>query len=373
MKDTKQFRQSNIELLRIVSMFMIVVHHYATHGIRQSFNPDMGEIWLEGDALHRITTSFCMPGGTIGVGIFFLLTGYFMYGKKYKLQRLFKLLLQVYFYSFTVCIICISLKYFHIYDFPELKYTTIDFVKNALFPITSKSSGWFTQTYFVLFLLIPVINSFVERINTRYFVYLLFFVWFIWYAGTALIQSNYSDLQRGVFFYLLGVYLKRTNFKMNNTVAFISFILMWVAFAFIDYLTVNNSKGIFEVLMRQVRHLVCIPIAVVALFYFFKNLNIKNSKFINTVASTTFGIYLLHDCACGKPLVWNCIFHTLDIQYQSEWFIWYLIGTCITVFCVLSTIDYLRIRFIEKRYMPYCDNVLHKIIAKIKSNNSNAN
>ena len=366
MEVVKKFRQSNIELLRIVAMFLIVVHHYAIHGVRQSFNIEMGNMWLEGDIFHKIITSLCMPGGTIGVGAFFLLTGYFMYGKEYKVQRLLKLLLQVYFYSLLMCIIYISLKHFHIYDFPELKLSTFDLIKNTIFPITSKSSGWFTQTYFVLFLFIPMINATLEKVDPKHSMYLLLFVWFSWYAGTTLLQSNYSDLQRGAFFYMLGVQLKRTDFKMNKSFAIVLFVSMWTIFACIDFYIVNNTKGFFELLMRQIQHLFCIPISVVALYCLFTNIDVKYSLFINTVAATTFGIYLVHDCVLGKPLVWNCIFHTLDIQYQSEWFPCYLIVTCITIFCVISAIDYLRIRLFENKYMPYCNQYVNKIVKNLK-------
>lgn len=95
-------RSSNFEFLRIFAMLMIVAAHYADHGIKHVLVPDLGSAWLSGSLTNRVFTSFLIPGGKIGVGVFFVLTGYFMYAAQYKINRLAKLYLQVLFYSFTI-------------------------------------------------------------------------------------------------------------------------------------------------------------------------------------------------------------------------------------------------------------------------------
>lgn len=41
-------RKSNIELLRIVVMFLIVGHHYFIHGLIDSWDKEACQIWLRG-------------------------------------------------------------------------------------------------------------------------------------------------------------------------------------------------------------------------------------------------------------------------------------------------------------------------------------
>lgn len=41
-------RKSNIELLRIVVMFLIVGHHYFIHGLVDSWDQEGCQIWLRG-------------------------------------------------------------------------------------------------------------------------------------------------------------------------------------------------------------------------------------------------------------------------------------------------------------------------------------
>ena len=71
----KKERQSGIELLRIVAMMLIIVHHLimSTCGskIDYPFSGGRGILFA----------GFC-GFGKVGVAIFFLITGYFLCGKK---------------------------------------------------------------------------------------------------------------------------------------------------------------------------------------------------------------------------------------------------------------------------------------------------
>ena len=63
-------RQSNIELLRIISILMIVIHHVLVHGIYNAVN---------NSTLHFID-SFVI----YGVNIFLLISGYFTINLKFS-------------------------------------------------------------------------------------------------------------------------------------------------------------------------------------------------------------------------------------------------------------------------------------------------
>ena len=62
---------SNFELLRIIAMLMIVGAHFPGHGIRHVLVPELSSVWLSGSFVNRVFTSCLIPGGKIGVGIFF--------------------------------------------------------------------------------------------------------------------------------------------------------------------------------------------------------------------------------------------------------------------------------------------------------------
>ena len=89
----KGMRNSSIELLRIISMVMIVACHFATHSgfTYNSHTLSIPRFWL----------SFIEMGGKVGVDVFILISGYFLITNKrlFNLKRLLKFWGQVFFYS----------------------------------------------------------------------------------------------------------------------------------------------------------------------------------------------------------------------------------------------------------------------------------
>lgn len=84
-------RNSNIELLRIVSMVLIVMFHFSVHVHGR-----------KAAALLRYAVEMLSFGGKIGVNCFVLITGYFMAHGRLKVQSLLRVVLQTWFYSFAI-------------------------------------------------------------------------------------------------------------------------------------------------------------------------------------------------------------------------------------------------------------------------------
>ena len=352
-------------------MLMIVAHHYSIHGIRHISNIEMNNIWQNGSIINKTFTSFLINGGEIGNGIFFMLTGFFMFGKEFQLKKILKLLGEVYFYSIFYLIIYIIIKFFNIYNFPELSIISqmMLFIK-VFIPITS-GSWWFIQTYCVLFLFIPVLNKFVNKISSkRNDLLILFLIWIFWLVPK-IFGFSYSNFQMAVFFYILGAELNKTKLNINKWLSLLLFCVIWILLTFID--TKNSqilkNENIKEMLIKLIYNCITTailtPLAVVFIFEFFKRIQIHYSKFINIIASTTFGVYLIHDSTVGRELIWNKIFHCLDFQYNSKYFPIFAFGSIIIVFIVCSIIDFFRQVLFEKKYM----SLINKILSKIKKNN----
>ena len=64
------YRNSSIELLRIISMVMIMFHHFAYHG---NFEWNYNEITIP-----HLWYNFILMGGKVGVNIFVLISGFFL-------------------------------------------------------------------------------------------------------------------------------------------------------------------------------------------------------------------------------------------------------------------------------------------------------
>ena len=294
-----------------------------------------------------------------------------MYKKEYKIRRLVKLILQVYFYSFFSFLSYLTIRFLHIYDFQEI--TSISkmllFVK-TLIPITS-GAWWFIQTYVVLFFFIPVLNKFLEKSNPKYFFLILLSMWIFWYAPKIL-GFGYSNLQTAVFFYILGAWLKQSNFSMNKYLSLFLFCVIWFILSFLDMKNsqILKNENVTEMLQKLIivflSKAVFTPLAVIFLFSFCKNLNIGNNIIMNKIASTCFGIYLIHDSDVGRLFIWNKIFHCLDIQYKYQFFPIIAIFTIVCVFFTCSLIDYLRQIFVEKKLIEFVNLKIDNIIVKVR-------
>lgn len=82
----------------------------------------------------------------------------------------------------------------------------------------------------------------------------------------------------------------------------------------------------------------------VSSFMLFKNLKIKYNPFINAVASTCFGVLLIHaNSDTMRRWLWGDLLHNVEM-YDSSYYVIHAIFTIIGIFVVCSLIDYLRLK-----------------------------
>ena len=79
-------------------------------------------------------------------------------------------------------------------------------------------------------------------------------------------------------------------------------------------------------------------------FLVFKNLNISYNITINNIASSTFGILLIHTISDSmRNFLWFSTIDLARIYYSDELFIYiYIIGYCLVIFFVCYIFDYIR-------------------------------
>ena len=93
-------------------------------------------------------------------------------------------------------------------------------------------------------------------------------------------------------------------------------------------------------------------------FCFFKNLTIPNNKAINIIASTTFGVFLIHaNNNAIRSFLWKDVFKVPEMY--SAGFLQLVIhaaGTTIAIFVIAALIDLIRINLIEKPTFRFLTN-----------------
>lgn len=254
-----------------------------------------------------------------------------------------------------------------IYNFPYMNSNNkLGLLVTVFFPITS-NSWWFVTSYMLLFLMIPVLNQIFLNVEGKFsFPFIVLFL-FILYM-TSVFDFKYQGIQRAVFFYLVGAWMKKNQITFCKWGSFFLFCFSWCVFIFCDMIITGNigqgvTGKVFKIFFESIEILFAF-IAVISLLSFFSVIKIKTNRFINTVASTTFGIYLFHDSNVGRQLIWDEILHTLDKQYMSSLFPLFAVVSVIMVFTCATMIDLIRQKYFEKRLLPILESKINKFFRK---------
>ena len=83
-------------------------------------------------------------------------------------------------------------------------------------------------------------------------------------------------------------------------------------------------------------------------------------KWINVIASATFGVYLIHDNNLVRPFLWKTVFHNAYFQ-DSILLIPYSIAVTAIVYILCTVLDLLRQRVIERPYMQLINRNTDKL------------
>ena len=352
----KQKRKSNFELLRIIAILLIISFHYV---YKSEYN------FQELNYNSFIVKMFYFFG-ELGVNLFVLITGYFLVNGKFSMKKLIKLILEISFY-FNASMFLLMLL---------VKGNLLIAIKILYYALVI-NIYWFATAYILLYIISPYLNILIHNMKKGEYQKLLIIAIFIWsIIPTFLVIINNSTEEILYFnrfiwlviMYLLGAYMRKYSIKifnkLSNTIiiALSSFLIMILSIFVIYYFKGFFAKiGITEVAFLW--HINSFPMLILAvsIFEIFAKIDIGYNKVINKIASTTFGIYLLHDgVLCDK--IW-AFFRTKQCL-NSKFSILYIIATTAIIFVCGAIVDLIR-QFIEKYTV---DKVLDsKVYEKVKN------
>ncbi len=281
-------RNLGIDTLRIVSMVGVVFLHVLRHG---------GILNLELSPASYLMAMFFEILAYPAVNCFVLISGYVGYkGEDVfpKIKNILSLMFTVIFYSVAIFLVFTLLG---VEPFGLGK-----FVK-SFFPITS-NSYWFFSVYFGLFLISPLLNMLVQKINLKYAVaflsaFSLFIIISIFYDIFSL-QNGYS-LIWFIFMYLIGAIVKK--FKLNELlsktwwliIALLSFMITWISKVALEFSSISFLEYYINSLVKYVSPtIVLMAVALLCLFSKIK-CNPLFIPIISFFASSAFSVYLIHD------------------------------------------------------------------------------
>lgn len=322
----KTQRQSNFELLRLVAMFLIVLHHFCVHGIFSYWSAGSSGI----SHFNTYACEFLSIGGKIGVDIFVLITGFFMVNSDFKLEKALNLYLKTLFYSLLIMLFIAACDGF---------YIPSKLLNHSLFPIGS-DAYWFISRYLFLYMLSPFINIFIKNASEKMHLYLIIFLGLFWSILPTFTSGvySYSTLGWFVFLYILGAYIKLYPKKIydNNKINIVS-LLSLCLLEILILLGFNHSEFVdmWKTIKYMNEYTLFILLMSLNIFFIFKNLDIK-SKFINWMATSVLAVYLIHDNEFVRPLLWRYLLHVVTYMDSHYFVLWaFFISFSVFIICIL--------------------------------------
>ena len=330
-------RNSSVELLRILAMFFIVLSHSSVHGNFPIVPSSM--------FVNNIFLDWCVLGN-LGVDLFLIITGYFLCLKENTIKSLRLLHSQVIFYSILGLIVAFILNI----------ALSVKAIIISLFPVLFKEY-WFFTAYIVLLLLSPYVNIFLNTITKKQFQSCLLLMLFLWaILPTFTTCSMYgAELAQFMLLYMLGAYIRKypqnvmSHFKVRFSITFLSFVLLFLSSVVFRMLGESIPLFLKYSTYFYGRNSLLTIFCAIGLF----TLSIYKKPFynnrINVFSSCTFGVYLIHENIIVREILWEKWFPNF-LHYNSEWLIFYIIGSVLLVFLSCIVVEYIRKRFFEK----YC-------------------
>lgn len=309
-------RNSNIELLRLLSMLMVLVLH---------------SFWgyTHGSGLPQAVDFFVDCAAICAVNVFLIISGYF--GIKWKLKSIFSLLFQLFFYAFAV------------YGVAALM-GVIDFSFSGLLSnITCLYTHWsFITCYLLMFLCAPLLNAFVDNVTDKK---LLGFI-IILVISENLLTRKYFFLNYCTM-YLIGRYIFKSGILNNNKIkagwgylitTFLIFIFVFVSFKYLHITDAGKMQSIPWGLDYAAPLVILQAVFLFILFARFK----FQSRFVNWCAASCLSIYLIHMHPAIKQIGY---YNYTESLYSLPLFehIWKLVFLIIVVFFGSILIDKVRI------------------------------
>lgn len=337
-------RDSNFELFRILLMLVIIMHHLIE---ASGLNANIVENFMS--SLHRglydCVVLLMWWGGKTAINCFVLITGWYMSTNSLDIKwcKILKLYFETKFYAIIIYIIFLISGY--------ASFSIRDLYK-TLFCIELNIGKEFISSFLAFYTLIPFLNRLIKELNKKSHFMLVCVLLFIFcFIPTLFINNSFEYIGWYVTLYFVASFIRLYRSKYFDNICFTGCFALGSVFiacssiGVIYLLSIYTGKCLhWDWFLVDSNKILAFTTAVFS-FCFFKNLNLGQNRIINIIASTTFGILLIHTSSdIMKRWLWGDLCNVLW-HYENDslvGFIGYSILCVICVFISCGFIDLLR-------------------------------
>lgn len=365
---TESGRNSSFELLRIFAILLIISFHCSFEGGFEYPTFTFNKFVVE--TFHMF--------GELGVNLFIFISGYHMIHGTFKIKKLILLLFEVQFYNWLCVFACVH-------------FGTLTLDKRTLFinffPIT-EYKYWFATVYILLYLLSPFINKFLLSLPKKELEKLLVILLSVFCIIPTIYGALKNDTETLFYYnrfiwllivYMIGAYLrlyplqKKTKPGFWLCISLSVFALMECAILILErFQPFFNKIGIVNGNYFWRPNTILMVALSLSVFLCFSFIHIRPNKFINLLASTTFGIYLLHDGQLNFYM-WQVLLKSTTYT-NSPRLILYIPVCVLLIFVIGAIVDLARqgLFFLFSKAYLYCISESSVYAAKSSANERSA-
>lgn len=339
-------RLSSIELLRIISMLLIIAYHWELHGCEDSI--------MYNKLSYKQFFSFSIGSwGTLAVNLFFMISAYFLNkSNRIKLNRVLPLIIKVSFYGASVLIIANL--------FGVVSFSTIETVKSILGVFAFQY--WFFSVYIIIYCIHPILNFVIRKITKDYYVFVLITLFIVSYCSGFIFDNVIiGRLMCGITIYFIIGFLERfSNYNIFNKhgmlISLLGIVVVISIECVLSYLGMNYNSSANSVINRiQTTQSPFMLILALFVFYFTLNLDIKQSNIINFIGKYSSGAYLLHGGSSFiKSYLWDGLFE-VEYYYNNSTFFQYALHyiLCVVLLFGIGCLVEFIVDFFVSKFVNY--------------------
>lgn len=341
-------RDQRFDILRSVSMMMIVMLHYIYHGIRH-VGSDGGGNFVDCGFTQDIVSEvnfliyqFLGYMADIGPNLFILISGYFLIKPRsfqsvaHKAGHLWT----------TIAFYCIVI-YGVLLAMGQVDFS-VDSIISGLTPIYHKHY-WFMSMYVPLLLLSPFLSKGIAGLTKREYEVLLLVLLVIHFSNNSVgyghIYSSGTSLFFYIFVFLAGGYLRL--YPIDKRIG------KWGGAAYLMVCLVLTLLSAYSQLIKgtggfpHIKGMANNSLPFLYAFFLFawvvqlKRTDTLVGRWAVRISPYVLAVYLIHDNGNIRRILWNQLIHTQDFIH-SPWSVVHFAITCALIFVLCIAIEWLR-------------------------------
>ena len=327
-------------------MLLIVAHHFVVNsGV-------LDVMYKHPLSLNSVFLFLFGAWGKTGINCFMLITGYFMCKSNITLKKYVKLISEVLFYNIVISLL-----------FLAFGIGSIEDVFAGLLIVRNVNSNNFIASFLVFYLFIPFLNILLQNINQKQHQYLIGLLAFLYVFLETVpkfsVVMNYISWFS--FLYIVAAYIILSSVKNRKWGLWTIFFIVTAIASVITCLFLGDKldKQLAYKFVIDSNTFLAFAIGFCS-FMFFKDLKIKQSRTMNIIGGSTFGVLCIHaNSDTMRKCLWGTVLKVKGAySLHFENLVLFSILSVLGVFMICSIIEVIRQKLVEKKILNWIEKTI---------------